>query len=350
MSDNPFVRLAEALDRLPNRFPRTESGVEVDLLRRIFTEEEAALACRLTGTVEPAAEIAERLGLPRAETRRRLMEMVRRGLVWLGKTEGRAGFRLAPFVVGIYEAQVTNLDEEMARLFERYMAEGGAHGLLEPQPALQRVVPAEGSVKPEWVLPYDDVRALFMQAEHFGVSDCICRLERARTGDPCSYPLHNCLTFTSVKRAPQPGDISREEALAILAEARDVGLVHTVSNSREVGYVCNCCGCCCALLRGINEFGIENSVAHANYLAVVDFATCSSCRLCVKRCQVDAIQWHHDRPEVDQERCIGCGVCVTRCPTSAIQLQRKPDDQIVDPPLDFAAWEDLRNQHRDTNS
>ena len=65
--------------------------------------------------------------------------------------------------------------------------------------------------------------------------------------------------------------ISHEEALAVLDEAERVGLVHTVSNvASGIGYVCNCCGCCCGLLRGINEWGIEHSVAQANYFAEID--------------------------------------------------------------------------------
>ena len=56
------------------------------------------------------------------------------------------------------------------------------------------------------------------------------------------------------------------QALAALDEAERVGLVHTVSNvASGIGYVCNCCGCCCGLLRGINDWGVEHSVAQANY-------------------------------------------------------------------------------------
>ena len=69
----------------------------------------------------------------------------------------------------------------------------------------------------------------------------------------------------------------------------DIGLVHIVSNvMRVVGYVCNCCGCCCGILRGINVYGIENSVAQANYFAVID-PECLGCGTCVLRCQVHAI-------------------------------------------------------------
>jgi hypothetical protein len=47
LSINVYVQLANALDQLPNGFPRTESGVELEILKRIFTSEEAKIASKL---------------------------------------------------------------------------------------------------------------------------------------------------------------------------------------------------------------------------------------------------------------------------------------------------------------
>ena len=102
----PYRRLAEALDRLPNGFPRTDSGLEIRILKKICSPEEAALAGLLTGTPEPVEAIAARAGEPAGEVSRALFKLVRRGMVWLDKQDGEVRFRLAPFVVGIYEAQV----------------------------------------------------------------------------------------------------------------------------------------------------------------------------------------------------------------------------------------------------
>jgi H+/Na+-translocating ferredoxin:NAD+ oxidoreductase subunit B len=347
MSQNAFERLAGALDRLPNRYPRTETGVEIRLLEQIFSREEACLASQLCGTPEPVDEIAERMGVPVADVRARLMRMVRRGLIWLIKVEGKVRFRLAPFVVGIYEAQLENMDEELASLFEQYMANGGATDVLgAPGPPLQRVVPAEEAVDAEWILPYDDVRAIVMKAETFHLTDCICRLQREKMGHDCDFPMRTCLSFSNVKRAPREDDISKEEALALLDRAAELGLVHTVSNSQEVGYVCNCCGCCCALLRGITEWGIEHSVAYANYFAVVNAEKCTGCGRCVVRCQVDAITIEDGMPVISRDKCIGCGVCVTGCQQDAMHLQPKPKSEIVDPPVDYATWEGEREAAR----
>ncbi len=346
MSQDTFSQLADALDRLPNRFPRTEAGTEIALLKRIFSDEEAEIAAGLSGTPESAEAIAERMGQSVKDARGRLIKMARQGLVWLIKQDGKVRFRLAPFVVGIYEAALNLVDEEFAQLFEDYMAGGGGKAILGLGVPLQRVVPAEETVDPEWVLPYDDVRSILMKAEVFNVQDCICRVQQGKIGHECEFPVHTCLNFSPVKRGPRPGDISREEALALLAKAAEQGLVHSVSNNQEVGYVCNCCGCCCALLRGINEWGIEESVAYANYYAVLNEEKCTECGLCVRRCQVNAIERDEGLPTVVCERCIGCGVCVTGCRAGALRMQLKPESEIVAPPIDYATWEGLRETER----
>ncbi|MCW4041214.1 MAG: hypothetical protein NWE83_10745 [Candidatus Bathyarchaeota archaeon] len=47
MEPTEYDRLAGALDRLPNGFPCTDSGVELEILRRIFSPEEAHIASLL---------------------------------------------------------------------------------------------------------------------------------------------------------------------------------------------------------------------------------------------------------------------------------------------------------------
>jgi NAD-dependent dihydropyrimidine dehydrogenase PreA subunit len=128
--------------------------------------------------------------------------------------------------------------------------------------------------------------------------------------------------------------------LKILDEVEGMGLVHTVSNvMKGIGYVCNCCACCCGILRGITDWGIEESVAYANYYALINPEECSGCGICIERCQVRAVSESDGVAIVDRERCIGCGICVTGCPNGVAKLERKPPSEIVTPPVDFAAWE-----------
>ena len=58
-----YERLADAMDALPSGFTRTPSKLEIELIKIVFTHEEASLAGQLTRTPETAAEIAKRVGL-----------------------------------------------------------------------------------------------------------------------------------------------------------------------------------------------------------------------------------------------------------------------------------------------
>lgn len=347
MSNDVYDRLADALDKLPNGFPRTSSNVEIRILKKIFTPDEASLAYQLSAEMESLEAIAHRLKLDVKEARTRFMDLAKRGLIWFDKQGKKPRFRLAPFIVGIYEAQLENMDHEFAHLLEQYMSEGGAVGIMSPHPALHRVIPAQSTLKSEWILPYDDVRTVLLASKAFSVRDCICRVQQNHVGRRCNFPLRNCLSFTSVERPPNPDDIPQEEALAILTQAEEVGLVHTVSNvAKDFGYVCNCCGCCCGILRGITDWGIENSVAHANYYVTINPKTCTGCGTCRKRCQVGAISEKDGVSIVNLKRCIGCGLCVSGCPDDVAKLYPKPEDQIVPPPADYASWERERLLNR----
>ncbi len=347
MTTDVFDRLADQLAALPNGFPRLASGVEVQLLRKILTPQQAAVAVALRREVQSAAEVAAQLGRDEKEVAAILKEMARAELVWPGRATRGLGFRLAPFVVGVYEAHLWQMDRESAELFERYWAEGGAKALMQMQPPLQRVVPAHESIEAESILPYDDVRKLILAGRSFSVRDCVCRHERALLGKACSAPLRSCLSFSDDDRPPHSNRISQEQALQLLDESEQHALVHTVMNTVEsVFYVCNCCGCCCALLRSLNEFGAGSGVARANYYAEIDSSTCSNCGVCSERCQVNAIKDEAGGFSVDRARCIGCGLCVTACPGDSVHLHLLPVAEIITPPIDFTAWEEARIAHR----
>lgn len=347
MNANAYERLASALDLLPGGFPRTRSGVELRILKRIFSLEEALVASHMTGTSETADVIASRANLPGEETELRLNEMVDRGLVWGSKRDGKRRFRLAPYVVGFYEEQWDVMDHELAHLCEQYLNEGGAEGIMRPEPALHRVVPAQRALRTEFILPYDDIKPLILGGKSFELRDCICRKQRDLLDKRiCDFPLEVCLTFSMKERPAGAHSIGQKRALEVLDRTEEVDLVHTVSNvAQGIFYVCNCCGCCCQVLRGITQFGIEHSVAKANYYAVVNAELCSGCGICKERCQVHACIVD-EVSVIDLTKCIGCGLCVTGCPNEAVKLQLRPEAKIVHPPDDYKAWERQRLKSR----
>jgi len=115
-----YKLLAAKLNRMPNGFPPTESGVELRILKKIFSPEDVGIALKLRMMPESAEEIAKRLQEPAGNVKTRLDEMVAKGQLTTFKQKGAQKYILLPFVIGIYEFQVKRLDKELADLFEEY--------------------------------------------------------------------------------------------------------------------------------------------------------------------------------------------------------------------------------------
>lgn len=341
--NNVYAKLADALDALPNAFPRTETGSDLRLLEYMYTEKEAELASELSIAPETVKELAERLKRPAKEIQAGLLHLTKGGKVWMDMSSGRPKFRLAPFIVGSYEAHVDHMNEKMSLLFEDYLNDGGVKGIMQLQPSVHRAIPTTDFSELEWILPYDNVMTIIESANTFHVQECICRLQQDAVGKGCDAPKSNCLSFSTATRKPKEDDITKEEAIQILKQSEEAGLVHSVSNVVDgLHYICNCCGCCCGVLRGITEWGIENSMARANYEAIVDEDTCIGCEVCLSRCQVDAIEMIDGIAKINRDKCLGCGLCISTCPTDAIELKARPIEEQVKPPADFGEWEKTR--------
>jgi len=347
-----YRKLAERLDEIPNGFPRTESGVELKLLAKLFTAEEAALASNLSLELLSVKDIASITGTAESVVKSQLIGMVKKGLIDMKRREGEGFvFCLIPFVVGFYERQNAKIDKEFAELFEAYYKES-FHKPMLTTPSVHRVIPVEKTIPVSTdVMPYEKASTYLDSARSWGVLDCICRVQQKLIGKGCDHPVENCLVFSSRPGAFDRTDdiraISKEEALEILAEADREGLVHAPSNTQtEVNYICNCCTCSCGVLRGMVEYGNKDIIARSDFYAVVDPVICTGCEDCLERCQFNALKMVDDTCTVDRTFCVGCGLCVTTCPTEALSLALKPKADLDPPPISEEEWREKRARAR----
>ncbi len=86
-SDKVYIKLRDFLDGLPTGFPRTESGVDIEYLKWIFTPEEAEVEIHLRSIPEPAAVIGNRCGKSESETKALLVSMAKKGLIFPHQTK-----------------------------------------------------------------------------------------------------------------------------------------------------------------------------------------------------------------------------------------------------------------------
>jgi ferredoxin len=343
-----YERLADRLSNTPNGFPRSRKGTGLKLLAKMFTPEQAALGAVMHLHVEDVADIAARAGVDEKQAHATLKDMARRGLVSVRRGQKGLAFGLLPFVVGSYEESLPYFDEEMARLFEELVTETQGEGMLGPGPAIARIIPVEQAVHAEIeLMPYERVSELLENAVSFGVRECICRKQKALIGEPCQYERFNCVSFAPIEGAfahvTYVRPVSKEEALRIVREAEEAGLVHTAYNQQqEIYYICNCCPCCCGIMRGVVEFGQAHALAHSDFRALVDSDACTGCEACVKRCHFGALSVPDEVCVVDPLRCMGCGLCVSACPSDALRLERRALEEQAPPPVDRHEWMEER--------
>jgi ferredoxin len=337
MGKDVYVRLREFMDTLPAGYPATPTGVEIKILKKLFSPEEAELTMKLKSEPEEVPAIAARVGLEESELAPRLEEMAQKGLIYRIRKGNKALYQAFQFVVGVYEFQVKNLDIEFCRMFEEYLPYLGM-SLLSVKTKQMRVIPVESAVgTAHAVETYNRVRELVKAQEIFSVGQCICRKEQGLLGKECARPQETCLGFGEFAQFYIDNKwaraISRVEALGILDLAEQSALVLCPSNSQELKALCCCCPCCCPTLKYAKMTPRPADVVLSYYQARIDSELCSACGQCIERCQMAAIKEGEDSSEIIDGRCIGCGLCVSACPTEALSMVAK--SEMGAPPKDF---------------
>ena len=337
MTDSIYKKLRMQMDQYSIGFPETESGIEMKILERLYTEEEAAMYLDLSLMLEAPESVAERTGRDPDETERMLRSMSEKGLLFSLKRNGKTTYAVVPFVIGSYEFQLGKMDKEFARMTEQYFEEAFLTAFGEGTVLPLRTVPVNKSVDAATpVAPYQDARAIIKTKDKIAVGECICRVQQGLVDKGCDKPKEVCMMFGShadyYVENKMARFIDQEEALAILDKAEEAGLVNQPANMVNPGGMCNCCGDCCGVLRALNKFPKPAEMVYNDYQASVDADLCTGCEMCLERCQVGAVDVNDDLARINLDRCIGCGLCVTTCPTEAMTLTLKPEESRLMPP------------------
>ena len=335
--ENVYERLRERLDDMATGFPSTESGVEMRILKKLFTESQADLFVKLKPIPESPKDIAKRLDLEADLLAAQLEEMARKGLLFRVRKGENVRYAAVPYVVGIFEFQLNHADEEFARDNEEYFESTFGKTIMGFQTPVMRTIPIDRQLVVDYpVAPFEDVLEIIDNQKTIALAPCICRTTKDLIGERCDKPLEACFSFGSHAAYYVENGmgryISKTEAKEIVIANEKAGLVMQPFNSQKAGGMCSCCGCCCGVLRSIKAQPVPADAVRSNYFAVVDADECTGCETCIDRCQMDAITMADDISQVDLDRCIGCGLCITTCPVDALSLIKKADDQLYEPP------------------
>jgi NAD-dependent dihydropyrimidine dehydrogenase PreA subunit len=332
-----YEKLRERLDALSTGFPTTEKGIEMRILKRLFTEEEAEFFLHLSPLLQTPEEAATQLGTELEPTEALMEKMARKGLLFRQRKGESVRYAAVPYVIGIFEFQLNRLDKALASDMDAYFETAAGQTLQSFKTPLMRTIPINRDIAVEWpIAPYEDALGIIEQQKTIAVAPCICRTWMGLLGKACDKPLETCFLFGShadyYVENGMGRYISKEEAKDIVRHNEEVGLVMQPFNSQKVGGMCSCCGDCCGMLRALKKQPAPAAAVQSNYFAQVDKEACIGCGICVERCQMEAVKVEEDKAVVQLERCIGCGLCVTTCEEGAMSLIKKPEKAQYLPP------------------
>lgn len=354
---NPYEQLAAVLDTIPNGYPAVEDETHLRILEWIFTSEEAELASQLKLRGETSEEIATRIDCPEEEIVTLLDIMNSKGQIhsWMSKSAGRRKYGLMPFAVGIYEEQLNRMDAEFAQILEQYLDQGFKK-ITAVEPVIFQVLPVNQSINAELEIhPFQKAEQMIESSSSWGVRECICKKQKELIGEPCSYPTTVCLILAPRKEnafdeSELTKPITKEESLKLLKESEDAGLVHCTYNvQQDHTYICNCCTCCCGVLRGVESLDKPREFIETDFVMTVDTDLCTGCGSCLDRCQFRALSIPEDVCVVDPERCIGCGVCAIVCPETAMEIIKSESPEKPASPENLMDWMTKRAIARDVD-
>jgi len=346
--DQIYEKLRKHLDSFPIGYPKTESGVELKILKELFTPEHAEIALRLgiiPQTVDEIYLFFKRKDKTREWLESSLDSMYKKGLIngGTGKEQGKMYYSIAFLAIGIFEYQVNRLTPSFAKNFVQYVEEGFKDELLKIKIPQLRTIPQSGAVKSiimdqtlehkNLITPYDEIEQLLADAsDTISLANCVCRQTKELIGQGCKHPKEVCFQFGGAAHYYINNGLGRqvtkEQARKIIREGQKQGLVIQPSNTQRPFALCLCCGCSCELLSNARKLENPAQYFHTNYYAEVDTENCTGCKLCEENCPMLAVKVVNEKSCIDLGRCIGCGICVTFCTFDAIHLVKKREEKI----------------------
>jgi electron transport complex protein RnfB len=253
-----YEQLQQKLDDMGSGFPKSAKGLDIKILKQIFTPGEAEMFLRLSPILTTPEDVAAFFELDPAETAELLETMAGKGQLFRLRRGDAVKYAAVPFVVGVYEFQLNRLTPELSADMEAYYEEVFGKEIQAHGTPIMRTIPIDKGFVPEFpVAPYEDVLGILESQKKIAVAPCICRSMADVNDRGCDKPKEACFLFGAHAEYYVDNGMGRyidlEEAKKIVAGNVEAGLVMQPFNSQKVGGMCSCCGCCCGVLRSLKK-------------------------------------------------------------------------------------------------
>ena len=332
--DTIYRQLARKINGMGMGLPETDEGYELVYLKELYTEEEAEFALAMPLGLHTPEEFAADMDRDPQETEAMLKKMADDDLVLRVHEGDVTRYYLMPIIHGFLELNLPKFNTPIANSFGRHYVNGMGARFFGSKAPLFRIIPSSRDlVEDDACLPYDDPHAIIDRNDRFALTKCFCRMSANWGKDStCRYNPdyeETCMVMGIFAdfylENGMAREITKEEAHAHMLDADKNGTIVEVINSENVEVMCQCCKCCCGVVKALIMFGGEAAGFASNYQVRYDASKCVNCGKCAERCHVGACKVNkRGRLKVDPDRCIGCGLCVSGCPSGALTLHRKP--------------------------
>ena len=283
-----------------------EESPEYMALECVVSDEQADVALTM-GLRKPRTVeyVSKKCNKSIEETHKILMELAVIGVCKVWHEDGVELFWVNIFAPGMLEMMVNNREQleahpQIGKAFELYTRTRLAPmtPMLPEGMAMMRVIPIESAlVGVEGVEPWEKLSSYLDKYDTFSVSDCSCRASRRHIDEGCGHlETEMCIQMGSGAeyyiKTGRAREITREEAKEIIHNAEQLGMMHEMPHTEELGEafaICNCCGCSCFSMRVASMFKTPDAI-RSNYTAKVNPKNCVACGQCVENCPVNAIQ------------------------------------------------------------
>lgn len=331
-----YKELIDRYNKFPQGAPEADSLYEI--LKVLFTHEEASLVSLLPikpFSVKDAAKIWKK---SEEEAFDILNGLAEKALLLDMNDTKEQKYVVPPPMIGFFEFALMrtggHFDQKLlSELFHQYLEneEDFMRKLLSLKTPVGRILVNEKAVNQAdevYVLDYERATKIIENAESIGVSRCYCRHKAEHLGENCDAPQEVCLSINNLSHSLSKHGyaklITKERALEILEVSYENNLIQFAENVKDdVGFICNCCSCCCMALKGAKKMGLPQTISSSNFIATLN-DQCVSCKKCISVCPVGCfeIEKIDDKEKVtlNQALCLGCGVCERVCKLNAIEM------------------------------
>lgn len=354
-------------DELSERMGAPGSKYFPKILEAMMSLEEAEILRDVSG-VMTAEEIAEKRNTDVTKLQPILDAMDRRQII---RRMGE-GYVIPANIVAFHHGAIGWMDEELkAKVYPMWgdffyaewadiIMDGFIKRKESGAPGGHRVVPAykalraSPNIKPEQILWYEDMEEIIRRSEDTNVMMCGCRGLWRQCEKPIDTCMHVQFPTDQPRRKQEPNEFMKppknlnfEEAMAVIDDCEERGMIHIPLNTAQGDLYCNCCDdCCMVLVPMFNRSMVHEILTPSRYRAVVDTELCTGCQTCIDRCIFDAIEMKSVpgskklKSGIISEHCMGCGACVVSCPKGALTLElvRPPEHIPTMSPVELLRW------------